>query len=746
MTQRSYVIIQTCNENIAAETTDPLDGSVTKKTDPLDGSVKNSEISNIENAATLVLPKLPPANKNELTSKVDSSNAENGGGEYHFTAQGQDNDTTFICNNTKEKTEQHQEDEVSVDETHLSHELLKRTDSNNDVNATESSQPTAHVEPPIQIKTSQTQRHSPAESKESKSAEQRHINQHQQEELTPSSQHSTGNTEFVLSSSDIRQCIEEVEEAKHLSVKDPSIFDIDIEKFHAFLRQFEKYVSVLGDATSVEAEELQIIQNEEDKVFAIFDRAMSIDHCNVMFIRDVICTISSGIDDQKRNNHSQASQGSNGDHQRKLDQLATALDFVFGISGGVESSTSQSKVGVTISHTSADNGTKLWFTKRPPSTDVSKPPNLQSSTIPSHLNEISEIFTRFAANEARTLQFQLDTTRLALSKLRSHAMTLQAEALKATDNALHADTETKFVREQFEVELCNRQSEYEMQTKSFERAKEDYEADLRRKQVELDQVKDRYEHELKEARDELLRVKATRAEQKDRRGDDREEDEITNGKKNSKNHQYDSGRIRGNTNNPESSVRDGQFSSLSHPRNMEYKSSNPVEDTAAKRRKDSSVPTGGNNVRTALKSYSVNNFTDQSSSSKAPTKSTAVKNPCKNFFCAEAKTEEDDNPTFAFQEVVRKRDERMALPGHDCDECRKFLDALQAAGGDIDRDEIINRCSRHRARHKPGKSHLEKNSAEKLLNLHLLTPTHTTPTYFIFSIYSTAFLDDVVHG
>jgi hypothetical protein len=701
------------HENIADET-DPLDRSVEKKMDPLDGSVKNSK----KNAATLAEPKLP--HNNNEPSKVDSSNVENRGDD-HFTTmvqnrQGKDNDTTFELN-PKEKMEQEAEDEVSVDETHLSLELLKRPDSNAVNTTTQSGKPTTHVELSSRIKASQ-QHHSPAASKESKSAEQRHINQHQQE-LTPSSHRSSGNVDFVLSSLDIRRCIEEVEEAKQLSEKDPSIFDVDIEKFHDFLQQFEKYVSALGDASSVEAEELQQIQNEEDQVFAIFDRGMSIDHCNVMFIRDVICTISSGIDDQKRSNHSQASQNSSGEHQRKLDQMATGLDFVFGISGGVESSASQSKVGVTISNSPADNGTKLWFTKRPPSTDASKPPNQQSSTIPSHLNEISEIFTRFAANETHTLQSQLDTTRLALSKLRSHAMTLQAQALKATDHALHADNETKFVREQFEVELGNRKVEYEMQKKSFERAKEGYKADLERKQSELDQVKVRYEKELKEARDELLRLKATRAEQMNRRGvqyNDEKEEEVTNGKNNSKNRRYGSGHNSGNTNDPVGNVRDSQFSSRSHPRNMEYKSSNPVEDTDSKRRKskdsDSSFSIGGDNHRTALKSYSVNNFMDQSSSNtnltrscKAPTKSTTVKNPYKKQI--RSSTEEDGMPTFAYQEVVRKRDERMALPGHDCEECRKFLDAIEAGGGDIDRDEIIKQCSRHRSRHKPGKWHLD---------------------------------------
>ena len=723
------------HENIAAET-GPLDGSVGKKTESLDGSVKKNAISNIENAATLAVPKLHP-NNNEL-SKVDPPNDEDRGDD-HENRQGQENDSKITCQPKETMEQQHQDDEISVDETHMSLELLKRPDSNV-VNTTiaESNKSATHVEPPSQMKPSQQQHSLPA-SKEPKSTEQHHINQHEQE-LTPSSHRSAGNAEFLLSSTDIRQCIDEVEEAMQMSEKDPSIFDVDIEKFHDFLQQFEKYVCALGDASSVEAEELQQIQNEEDQVFVIFDRGMSIDHCNVMFIRDVICTISSGIDDQKRSNPSQASQNSSGQNQRKLDQLANGLDFVFGISGGVESSTSQSKVGVTISNSPGDNGTKLWFTKRQPSNDESNPRNQQPSSIPSHLNEISEIFARFAAKEARTLQSQLDTTRLALSKLRSHAMTLQAQALKATDHALHADNETKFVREQFEVELCNRQSEYEMQKKSFERAKEGYRADLERKQMELDQVKARYENELKEARDELLRLKATRTGQLDKRGVqyDKEEEDTTNGKINSKNRQYGSSFTRDNTNNAEGSVRDNHYSSRSHPRNIDYKSSNPVDDTDAKRRRskdsDSSFANGGSTHRTALKSYSVNNFTDQSSSNTnltrggkaSPTKSKAVVNPYKKQI--RAKTKEDGKPTFAYQEVVRKRDERMDLPGHDCEECRKFLDALEAAGGHIDRDEIINQCSRHRSRHKPGKFHLDDWFSQVGMNFMHYILSHTTTT------------------
>ena len=215
--------------------------------------------------------------------------------------------------------------------------------------------------------------------------------------------------------------------------------------------------------------------------------------------------------------------------------------------------------------------------------------------------------------------------------------------------------------------------------------------------------------------DELLRLKSTQPEQLDRTGGFQYgeiNDDTTNGKRSSKSCHYESS-THDNINDPEGNVRDYQSSSRSNPRNMDYKNSNPVDNTDAKRRRskdsDSSVANDGSAHRTALKSYSVNNFTDKSSSntnltrcSKASAaKSGAVVNPYKKQI--RAKVEEDDKPSFAYQEVVRKRDERMALPAHDCEECRRFLDALEAAGGHIDRNEIINQCSRHRSRHKPSK-------------------------------------------
>jgi hypothetical protein len=55
---------------------------------------------------------------------------------------------------------------------------------------------------------------------------------------------------------------------------------------------------------------------------------------------------------------------------------------------------------------------------------------------------------------------------------------------------------------------------------------------------------------------------------------------------------------------------------------------------------------------------------------------------------------------FAYVEVVRNREERKTLPGHDCMECKKYYDALGGIGtGDAAAHK--NKCSRHRARFEP---------------------------------------------
>lgn len=60
----------------------------------------------------------------------------------------------------------------------------------------------------------------------------------------------------------------------------------------------------------------------------------------------------------------------------------------------------------------------------------------------------------------------------------------------------------------------------------------------------------------------------------------------------------------------------------------------------------------------------------------------------------------DKPKRFAYVEVVRNREERKTLPGHDCIECKKYYDALGGLGAG-DATAHKNKCSRHRARFEP---------------------------------------------
>lgn len=57
---------------------------------------------------------------------------------------------------------------------------------------------------------------------------------------------------------------------------------------------------------------------------------------------------------------------------------------------------------------------------------------------------------------------------------------------------------------------------------------------------------------------------------------------------------------------------------------------------------------------------------------------------------------------YKYQEVVRSRDARQAMPGHTCPQCDRFVDVLlQGDGANVfDRKEFMC-CSRHRAHHSP---------------------------------------------
>jgi len=66
---------------------------------------------------------------------------------------------------------------------------------------------------------------------------------------------------------------------------------------------------------------------------------------------------------------------------------------------------------------------------------------------------------------------------------------------------------------------------------------------------------------------------------------------------------------------------------------------------------------------------------------------------------------EDDNivetsstkKPFKFKETVRNKSERDQLPGHECEHCKKFYDAV----GIDDKKKFLNFCSRHKYQDSP---------------------------------------------
>jgi len=62
-----------------------------------------------------------------------------------------------------------------------------------------------------------------------------------------------------------------------------------------------------------------------------------------------------------------------------------------------------------------------------------------------------------------------------------------------------------------------------------------------------------------------------------------------------------------------------------------------------------------------------------------------------------------DEPGYKYQEVVRDRDKRRAMKGHECEQCREFYEAIEKGGSgkDFDRKEMVCQHSRHRSNHAP---------------------------------------------
>jgi len=635
-------------------------------------------------------------------------------------------------------------------------------------------------------------------------------------------------TEFVLTSSDIGDCINAMEVAIKImkADKNQDVFEgIDIEQWHSIFEDFETYIIALGNHTSAEAQELKEINNY-DKVFAIFDRGMDVNHCNAVFIYNMIRTISGGIADNSQH------YGQVVECSKKLDHLDACLDMIFGVNDDDDPDSPATVVTVNVSKAPTGNSTVLKFsmTLEPSSRkddSMLQQPSNGVAVLPPHLEAISQVFERYTQENTQSLQSQLTSTQETLVATREGAMDLQRQALKLQDDLHDAQLEADEIKtklEQTEANLGRQKYEFERKEESFKRVKEHYKSEIDRKDAEVSKVKDRYERELREVKAELARVKnglggnnnADNELQMKKRSQRRNTDsqhqrkrKESGGRKDnehqSKHHRTGERHRRQSTPHPNPNVGiaeadeaadDDDQISPSIPRKIEYfapdrdgsrkknrqskqtlsgrqsrstphdlqplrrprslsepklRGSNLNKDRvygSRSRRNDEYISDSGGRYgrlggtktkeRNPLKSLTKNKHDDDedsdvnlfsekkdyrssrrersvrkddyqqpnderneraSNGNNFVSSSKNVANPYLKQPKSSAKNyTKDGEPTFVYQEVVRGKEARAALPGHDCEECRKFLDAL---GPGFDRDEVVQRCSRHRAKQAP---------------------------------------------
>ena len=61
-------------------------------------------------------------------------------------------------------------------------------------------------------------------------------------------------------------------------------------------------------------------------------------------------------------------------------------------------------------------------------------------------------------------------------------------------------------------------------------------------------------------------------------------------------------------------------------------------------------------------------------------------------------------PGYKYHEVVRNKDKRRAMKGHECEQCGPFVDAVlkgDPEGKHFNRQQMVCECSRHRSKHTP---------------------------------------------
>ena len=527
-------------------------------------------------------------------------------------------------------------------------------------------------------------------------------------------------SEWSLTSTDISKCIDEIKSASGTLAED--VFaDVDLAAFQITLENFQAYLDALSNSNSMEAMALKEIQSIEWG-FVIFQIGMDVDYCNVCFICDMIGHIIEGIEE------------STGVNKCKLNLrcLVECMELTFGFShddSGGNMAAKQSHVVVSIMKTS-DGASKLRFKRelsRPKQTSPSTSGKQSDDSMSRLLGEVSNIFEQYVQQRTWPLQSQLNSTQEALRENRNGAIRLQQTALDLQDQLQNAqiDADEAYSKQiELENQLSNQQYEFDKRLESFERVKEHYKRLLEQKERELAEVQCKLRHDMKipDAKHSKVDVRVSLDQTMTLHDDSKRSDQLF--------YEYSRGRVSEGTErtkknrvsvepqihaNSKSNVNDADDSSLTSSKQEDR---NPLvslavnsfrchskSDDTREDGKTQYLLTRGNRNNSNDRLSSCDESNKISKSSKLSVHSNKRQRQVENIYAKKSNQESNLSRSYEFkyQEVVRGKEARAALPAHECEACRKFNDAVYAqTGADMPgREQMVKECSRHRARFAP---------------------------------------------
>lgn len=576
-----------------------------------------------------------------------------------------------------------------------------------------------------------------------------------QDNILPSS-----GSDFTLTTSDIKSCIASIKVANDILQADPSRdpFDgIDIERWKSDLMKFGRYIVTLGDPKTTEAVEIEKF-NDREKALAMFCRGMKVNHCNAVFVHHMLFTISHGI----KNSREGSAHHHKIDHLAEcMDRIfgVTNEDSVstYSVSittGGTEGTSLKFSLSTEATIDGHKDSTSM--TSLPPhlvamsqifetyALEEMRPFRLQMDSTHETL-----IATREGAMglQRRALELQDE-----LHRTRNDAAT---EFKKQKYNLLKSFSRKK---EQYQAEMMRQKEEYERELRALKvelaKAKHVHTEQLATEQRQRIKSNERREDKLVSGRSK--RTKRNVRQEEITKTDDGSEFLIRRPTLNASlsekqlNASYcvetnEAGaeqfspsipkHIMFGANTHESDLEEstGKYCRSRHmldtktPRNSrsatyEMRSHRQsigstvrgIDSTTRRdqgggdeRNGDSSRRFRENPLKPDIRDNNdddvrfsetrQNQPFDKNGRTSNPV-STSKRYKVSDNVSLKPATNAAAEPTFAYQEVVRGRANRQALPGHECEECRKWFDAV---GNGYDRADMVKECSRHRALHAP---------------------------------------------